>query len=936
MTARPRMSLFQSSMWPVADNIIVAAPSGGGGGGGGTISVGDILLLGDATDDYPNADAANPVLVLSWENSGGDWSDAEGADQGATPFATALTDGTAKFISFSCGALIQKLLTDGNTGIYLMPINPPLSIGNNISSFSSTRYSDTLKRPRLVVVTDVGTFNPSVTVSAWLQADENTLVNAPERLDNRSVLKADLSGVTGTVVSATLTLYNYSGFPYQWGLFYLRMPALIWEPARQLGGVVQGIAADVATDDNDLRGTVLYYPRWDSEANIRADWGQATGVPVVGARNIDFTTTNGWELFGLTAVRMESPAISEGDTLSFRDGAIASMKEAMTADDEIWEGGGDPIGSIEYTEGYYRYLLKVDTDVRDAIDMVNGRGVKLPGMSSKGSYGTLPPQDDGTGYSARLEHRGTSRANPDMYRLVWYLYDGENPTYTGFGAVTPIGQIVVRAGREKPYCIEQYIKMNTLGSLIGPDPTYPRRSLYNATADGILRVWVDGVLSFERTDVLINNTDPRNCLGTIFMNVYHGGVAIPYTPMHYETAGHAFHTAYIGPPKEVAWTPPYSLPGPLGSLAIATNRAEDVYPAGSMTQNSWVGAVYNSFGGGDYVEDYSNGGAYVIAGSGGHDHPENIGALIFDFEDATFKRLDPQGGSYTDSGEPVGYSEADTNGTPYYELTGSSGAAATGVPSPAHPYGHLIAIPTSMGGGSKGSVAYITRMAVCIQARNSLVAHRMDLATGVWSRFSNNSASRGTVEGNAVLDVGRNRAWVTTNSEHSYSRRVYLDFATGNFTDSASESGFPAGAAANGHLFMHGTLVLKMTTAGDLFCYDPDVPELIQLTLTGWTPPNADEGICSPWAWHEGTGKFYKLPYTGGSTLYRMTPPASPKSGTWTVDTVAISPALPSANLGTGPRTGKFFFYVPPIDRFAWIPGEGLNVNVYLINPYEA
>lgn len=503
-----------------------------------------LLQLGDSAADYPNIDKSNPVLVMYWENSGGDWSDAGDVEQGTTPFATALTDGTAKFIPFSCGSLIQKLLTDGNTGIYLMPINPALATGNNISSFASTRYSDSSKRPTLTVVTDVGTFTPAVTVSAWMVADENTLVNAPERLDNRSVLKADLSGVTGTVISATLTLYNYGGFAYEWGLFYLRMPTLVWDPANQIGGVEQGIAATVG-QDTDLDGIAVFYPLNDSAANIRASWGLTSSAPapIAGARNVAFVTNTGWEDYGLTACRMESFAISEGDPNGGTAGSgIASWKMAATSDDELWESDVDPMGAIEYTDGYTRYLLKLDPDVTG----MNESGVKLPGgWSGRDSFA------NNKGFSMRLEHRAVSPANPDLYAFVFYRYDPANPLGTdGFGSIERIGtNMCLRA--DKIYCIEVRVKMNDIGALTG-DVNEAGVPTYEATANGVYQVWIDGVKMYERLNAIVNNTDPRNCLGINWMNVYHGGVDTPFTPIHYELAGWCYHTTYVGPPKVIA------------------------------------------------------------------------------------------------------------------------------------------------------------------------------------------------------------------------------------------------------------------------------------------------------------------------------------------------------------------------------------------------
>ena len=88
---------------------------------------------------------------------------------------------------------------------------------------------------------------------------------------------------------------------------------------------------------------------------------------------------------------------------------------------------------------------------------------------------------------------------------------------------------------------------------------------------------------------------------------------------------------------------PYSVPSSGQALLIGNNFAEDVRPP-SHSAHQWNYALFFSYGGGTFVEDYSAGGAYVIAGSGGHAHPPNFGGCLFDFADATWKRIDNANG----------------------------------------------------------------------------------------------------------------------------------------------------------------------------------------------------------------------------------------------------------------------------------------------------
>ena len=89
------------------------------------------------------------------------------------------------------------------------------------------------------------------------------------------------------------------------------------------------------------------------------------------------------------------------------------------------------------------------------------------------------------------------------------------------------------------------------------------------------------------------------------------------------------------------FTPPYALPAPGTKSAIPTagrNVANDVKPA-PHSNGSWQYALFQSYGGGSFSPDYSAGGAYVLAGMGGHGAPPCFSAAIFDFATARWSYL---------------------------------------------------------------------------------------------------------------------------------------------------------------------------------------------------------------------------------------------------------------------------------------------------------
>jgi len=89
--------------------------------------------------------------------------------------------------------------------------------------------------------------------------------------------------------------------------------------------------------------------------------------------------------------------------------------------------------------------------------------------------------------------------------------------------------------------------------------------------------------------------------------------------------------------------PPYGLPAAGQAVLIGTNNAETIRPP-SHGAGDWSYSLFGSYGGGCFVAEHSVGGAYVIAGTGGHNAPPNFGAAVFDFADATWRRIDNANG----------------------------------------------------------------------------------------------------------------------------------------------------------------------------------------------------------------------------------------------------------------------------------------------------
>ncbi len=165
------------------------------------------------------------------------------------------------------------------------------------------------------------------------------------------------------------------------------------------------------------------------------------------------------------------------------------------------------LGLTEPEEAYFRYHLRLGGDWDPVID-----GGKLPGFA--GTYGAagwgMRPSDGTNGWSARgafmrAEPDGAQGDSADRF-VGTYAYtantDGRSGEVWGWNR-----GFTGRLSKSRWYAIEQFVRMNTPGS-----------------EDGILRVWIDGVLAFERTDIVWRSR-PGLRIESVWLNVYHGGTA---------------------------------------------------------------------------------------------------------------------------------------------------------------------------------------------------------------------------------------------------------------------------------------------------------------------------------------------------------------------------------------------------------------------------
>lgn len=381
------------------------------------------------------------------------------------------------------------------------------------------------------------------------------------------------------------------------------------------------------------------------------------------------------------------------------------------------------------------------------------------------------------------------------------------------------------------------------------------------------------------------------------------------------------------PPPPPPGAVPYGLPQAGSAVAIGTNTADAVRP-GALSTLNFAYSLFQSFGSGTFVPDYSGAGAFVIAASGGHNVTPVLDAVIFDFEDATWKRLQNANGV---APRVADYRISETSGSPYYEVPSSSGQ----VPSGVHLYGIASYIPSSKGGGPKGSYLKMGSPAVCVESRQGGGIHKMDLSTGMWTRATNDTLNDWgySYDSVAVFDPVAGRYYFIIDSFHVYNFLPYLDLADMRVKKTPTYP-YPSGGDSTWQtVFLDPVRRLLIAQRPTYPTRALDLNNIsagwVQLNVSGSAPSQANR-----WAFYQPDGRFYTRTNNSGQTLWRLSAPSGDwKTGTWTINTVTISGATMPNYTSTGDTNRHYssLFYVPYLQCLAWVSGEA--TRVVLVKP---
>lgn len=445
--------------------------------------------------------------VLPWSRRGGDWRDASGKSFGNVPYATARPQGVATVWNVS--TLVRGWLSAGDrNGIFfLRPVT-----GSGYARFHSREAKAVTDWPMLVLEFSNGhrellkpTADSSIDCSTYTALGYAESLSVSGR--HSAVLQFAMPTLTKgeSLTRARLTLSNSAkGGMLDIGVFVADPPEF---PS---GTVVQGLAAEYPEDRGIERNPeVIFATGFDEPGDWKSRWAKgAYGRmdKVSDDPQLRFSALQG------SALRV-----------NLQQGSNLGMEVRLNLNDH----GGEP------DELYFRYYLRFADDWNP--NVASGKLPGLAGTYGKAGWGGRRVHGD-DGWSLRgMFVRSFPSDHPmsGLTQLATYAYHAEMSGLYGDNWLWP-GALLAR---NRWYCIEQYVRLNRPG-----------------ISDGILRVWVDGRLAMERSEIRMRNVDQLH-IETVWLNAYHGGAEKSPQDQHLYIDNVVVARRYIGPMARQAVNP---------------------------------------------------------------------------------------------------------------------------------------------------------------------------------------------------------------------------------------------------------------------------------------------------------------------------------------------------------------------------------------------
>src|SRR5262245_22998568 len=471
------------------------------GGKAAAIDPGELWAEGGHGDHGATREYYNAPAYLRWRKLMGDWLDAEGKPYGDKPFGETelVNEAKPEVVSLDVSRLVQRWVEGSlpNKGFFLRCIS-----GDGSFRFRSRESADASQHPQLVV--DGRTLAPEA--DTFLERSTYQGMGGKDTLnlssENSVLIRFPLEGIAAPVKSATLKMFVAARYGAR-----ARVGAFLCDSGVKAAtaALPVGLAARYPDDKGLAKDPAVYlYSDFEND-----DWGRAwtSGADAKTLVPVSEDPERRLEPLQGRALRVLIPK-------GTNNGMNVLYKFAK-------QTGSEP------EEVYMRYYLRFCGDWQTI------QGGKLPGIA--GTYGDAGwggRKVDGTdGWSARGSFNvAPAPGNPLAGRIPIgsYVYHADMPGDYGDIWIWVDGYGGELA-KDRWYCLEQYVKLNTPGQ-----------------KDGVLRAWVDGRLAFEKTDVRYRNVAKLK-IETVWMNIYHGGKLPTDRDVHAYIDHVVIARQYIGP-----------------------------------------------------------------------------------------------------------------------------------------------------------------------------------------------------------------------------------------------------------------------------------------------------------------------------------------------------------------------------------------------------
>jgi hypothetical protein len=258
--------------------------------------------------------------------------------------------------------------------------------------------------------------------------------------------------------------------------------------------LVSDLITNTYVDSTALGGTTYYYTLQveDTSQKTISDQVEATpySITVYGSKRVEFAGYAGWTVYTTTEATADFGnefTVQGGDRLKI------DTSERLRFELPIGMVGSSDTGGIIKAKIAGKTDYTIEYGIRFDSGFPWSKGGKVPGFSGGAGYTGGAPAWDGDGFSVRLMWR-------EGGRIIPYVYHYNQPDEFG----DTFGETLGYFTDTQEHIIKYYAVLNT-----------------GSNADGILKIYLDGVQVFDKRD-LVYRTD-ESLIDTAHIAIFAGG-----------------------------------------------------------------------------------------------------------------------------------------------------------------------------------------------------------------------------------------------------------------------------------------------------------------------------------------------------------------------------------------------------------------------------